>query len=130
MNDFMPFDHQPDPVLGEALRELLSEGGSGGTQDDAAFASRVLAQVGAGPAESWWDVLSEWARPGLAAAVLLLLATGVWLAGSGPARDAPPAPPEEATAVAETLTAGTLLASRTAPEFNADLVLAGGPAPQ
>ncbi|MBI4420868.1 MAG: hypothetical protein HY560_08595 [Gemmatimonadetes bacterium] len=122
MSEFLPFDHQPDPVLGEALRELLTG------PDDAAFARRVLAQMPTSlAAESWWDVLDQWARPGLAAAVLLLLATGIWLAGVRYQAEGPIALVEDVPT--ETWRAGALLASRTAPEFNVDLVLAGEPTP-
>lgn len=125
MSEFTPFDHRPDPVLGDALREALTTG------DDAAFARRVLAQWPGTPSESWWDVLGEWAGPGLAAAVLLLLATGMWLAGHRSPSETAFAPVEEvAAAAAETLGAGALLASRTLPELNVDLVLAGGPTEQ
>jgi len=66
-----PFDADRDLELGDALRELLTPGGN------AEFVSRVLARLPA--TGSLWDVLAGWARPGIAAA-LLLAALGYWLA--------------------------------------------------
>src|SRR5258706_16398178 len=69
------FDHRPDAIVGEALREILS------APDDAAFARRVMdrvPQVIAG--ESWWEVLGGWARPGVAAAVAVLAGAADWMA--------------------------------------------------
>lgn len=65
------FDHQPDPELGTALRELLT------APDDAAFARRVVAAAGAVP--MWWEVLGAWVRPGLAAALVLTALAGFLL---------------------------------------------------
>ena len=78
MKPTSPFDHEPDRELGRALRTLLS------SRDDAAFTERVLAvtpwpQVGA---TDWWEELSAWARPGLAAAVLLAAMAGFWMGRS------------------------------------------------
>src|SRR5262245_48397748 len=108
------FDHRPDSVLGEALRDALT------SPDDAAFARRVLdraPQVLAG--ESWWEVLAGWARPGVAAAAAVLIGVTVWMA------DQPPETliVDEPVAVAETLSAGTLLASQVMPEFQVEMVL-------
>ena len=113
MNDF---DHRPDRPLGEALREALS------AADDAAFARRVVQHMPATlTGESWWEVLGDWARPGVAAAAALLVAASVSLSGQ-PATEAPQ--PEMNPAVAETtLSAGTLLASRALPEFQVEMVL-------
>lgn len=73
------FDHQPDLELGAALREALT------AQDDTAFAAGVvraaehvwaLHRAGA----DWWEVLYRWTRPGVAAAVVALVAGVVlWL---------------------------------------------------
>jgi hypothetical protein len=79
MMDHSPFDHTPDPILGEALRETLAVG------DDSGFVWHVLARLRA--AEPWWVILGDWARPGVAAA-LLLTAAGAFLLGQmiGPER--------------------------------------------
>lgn len=73
-----PFDHRPDAVLGAALRRLLT------ARDDAGFAERVLAAAAiewGGASADWVEVLTRWARPGLAAAALALAAgSGLWLA--------------------------------------------------
>ncbi len=67
----LAFDHRPDPVLGAALRRLLEPG------DPAAFVARVVARYDAARAEGpLWDVLAGWSRPGIAAAVLAVLAAG------------------------------------------------------
>ena len=106
------FDHRPDPILGDALREALSLPG------DTEFSRRVVERmphVLAG--ESWWEVLGEWARPGLAAAVALLVAVTVWWSG----RPAPELVLDERVP-AETLSAGSLV-SAGQPEFGLELVL-------
>ncbi len=72
MSKHDPFDQRSDPVLGEALRQALS------APDDAAFARRVMARVTA-PAANWWDVLGTWARPGLAAALVVAALVGFWI---------------------------------------------------
>ena len=106
------FDHRPDPILGDVLRDALAPA------DDPGFVQRVLdrmPQVLAG--ETWWEILGEWARPGLAAAVALLLAVTVWWAGR-------PAPEQivEERVPAETLSAGTLI-SAGQPDFGMEMVL-------
>jgi hypothetical protein len=79
MNGHSEFDHRADPELGRALRGLLS------APDDAAFAARVMARLpGALP---WWEVLGSWARPGLAAALVLAALGGMWLGRSLSAAD-------------------------------------------
>jgi hypothetical protein len=65
------FDHRPDRELQAALRDVLT------APDDAAFARRVVAALGAAPA--WWEVLGNWVRPGLAASLLLTALAGYWL---------------------------------------------------
>ncbi|HYK82822.1 MAG TPA: hypothetical protein VEU55_06715 [Gemmatimonadales bacterium] len=106
MSDSLPFHHQPDPVLGDALRQALDPG------DSTAFVARVLArapQIGPG---SWDAVLARWARVGVIAAALVALLAG-YAVGSG----------ATGTAVARPTVADALLApSRQAPE--AELVLA------
>lgn len=69
MTDHSPFDHVPDPVMGEALREVL------GVEDDREFVHRVLHRVG--DPEAWWEVLGLWARPAVAAALLAVALGGL-----------------------------------------------------
>lgn len=83
-----PFDHRPDARLGQALKDALTVG------DDVSFTRRVLAAAerafGAGPIrDDWWDVLTAWARPGVAAAAALALGATLWvaLASSRDSRD-------------------------------------------
>lgn len=72
MNSNSPFDPGPDRELGDLLREALTPAGH------ADFVSRVMGRLPA--AGSYWDVLAGWARPGIAAAILLATALGYWLA--------------------------------------------------
>jgi hypothetical protein len=62
-----PFDHRPDPILGDALRVALAPRGQ------AEFVARVLAAA-ARPADPLVDVLARWARLGIAAALMAALA--------------------------------------------------------
>jgi hypothetical protein len=115
MKPTSPFDHEPDRELGRALRTLLN------SRDDAAFTQRVLA-VASWPqpgASDWWEVLSAWARPGLAAAVLLAAVAGFWLGRSTSAT--PQLGLEEA--LLPGVTAAALDTVNTPPDENA--VLAG-----
>jgi len=70
MKEPLPFDHRPDPLVGEALRQTLDPG------DAAPFVARVLARAAEVRIASWDAVLARWARPGVAAAVLVALAAG------------------------------------------------------
>lgn len=75
MND--RFDER-DPELGARLKEVFD------LTDDEAFAKRVVdAAVAKGMFDrqvEWWEVLGNWARPGLAAAAALaVIGLGVWL---------------------------------------------------
>jgi len=76
-----PFDHRPDRELGKALKSVLSGA------DEEAFVQRVLdrlaeVQVGGGVGPAWWEVLDVWARPGLVAAALGLVAgVLIWTGG-------------------------------------------------
>ena len=72
MTDHSPFDHQPDPVVGAALRDVLAVG------DDPAFVRRVLDRIRT--PEPWWEILGDWARPSVAAA-LIVTAVGAFLLG-------------------------------------------------
>ena len=79
MSDQSPFDRRPDPVLGQAIREALA------VDDSVGFVRRVLERAAA---PTWWEVLGSWARPGIAAALLLAAGGGFWLGratrGAGP----------------------------------------------
>jgi len=79
MTEHSPFDHTPDPILGEALRETLA------VADDIGFVRQVLERIRA--PQPWWEVLGEWARPSVAAA-MVLTAVGGFLLGRliGPQR--------------------------------------------
>ncbi|MBK6423541.1 MAG: hypothetical protein IPI38_07330 [Gemmatimonadetes bacterium] len=66
-----PFPLDRDPALERGLRDLLGDGA------DAGFAARVVAGLPA--RNSLLHVLAGWARPGIAAALLLATALGVWL---------------------------------------------------
>jgi len=66
----MPFDHQPDPELGAALRRALQPSGH------KAFVARVVARAAAAPRAGSWDVLAGWAGRGIAAALLLAAGAG------------------------------------------------------
>jgi len=70
MKEPLPFDHRPDTLLGEALRQALDPG------DVTPFVARVLARAAEVRIASWDTVLARWARPGVAAAVLVALAAG------------------------------------------------------
>jgi len=72
MNVNSPFDPGPDRELGDLLRQALTP------EDNAQFVARVLARLPV--AGSFWEVLAGWARPGIAAAILLAAALGYWLA--------------------------------------------------
>lgn len=71
MNSHSAFDTGPDRELGALLREALTPAG------EAEFVSRILA--GLPERGSLWEVLAGWARPGIAAAILLAAALGYWL---------------------------------------------------
>jgi len=76
-----PFDHRQDRQLGDALRAALSG------QNEDAFVQSVLAnaalnQAGGDENGDWWDILGDWARPGLAVAAIGLAAvTAFWWNG-------------------------------------------------
>jgi hypothetical protein len=71
------FDAGPDPTLGALLREQL-EG-----EDLAGFTARVRRRL---PGRvTLWDTLADWARPGIAAALLLAAALGYWVVRQVPA---------------------------------------------
>lgn len=65
------FDHRPDPELGNALRAALEPG------DNAGFVARVMANYDRALEQATvptWEVLASWFRPGLAAAIVALIA--------------------------------------------------------
>lgn len=88
MSDPMPFDHRPDPVLGEALRRALNpDDGDAGTS---AFVARVLARAADIRTPSWDLVLAHWSRVGVAAAILVAVAAGYLVGRTGIAAPAVP----------------------------------------
>jgi hypothetical protein len=72
MSGHQPIDQQRDPVLGHLLREYLDP------PDPLAFRWRVMRAVRQDQSSSSWDILSQWLRPGLAAAALLLVGMIFW----------------------------------------------------
>jgi hypothetical protein len=73
MTQVHDFDPGRDHELGALLREHLSD------DDIAGFAARVLERVALGGNSTAWEILAGWARPGLAAALLLATLTGFWM---------------------------------------------------
>ncbi len=79
-----PFDHRQDRELGDALRVALSG------KDEAEFVETVMARVAdfqnqTRGGSDWWEILSGWARPGLAAATAGVVAAAVlwWIGIAG-----------------------------------------------
>jgi hypothetical protein len=68
------FNAGRDHELGDLLRAHLS------SPDSAAFAARVLDRLPLAGGSTAWEILAGWARPGLAAALLLATLTGFWMA--------------------------------------------------
>ena len=62
-------DHRPDPVLGAALRSVLS------TDDHATFVARVTGSL-AKPHRVHWNVLASWAPRGIAVACVAAIGAG------------------------------------------------------
>lgn len=76
-----PFDHRRDHELGNALRSALTG------RNEAEFVQRVVdgaAELQRGVyGREWWEILSGWARPGLAAAAVgLVAAATLWWSAS------------------------------------------------
>lgn len=73
-----PLSGEPDAQLGAMLRAHLDGA------DPAGFAARVRGRIAGSSRvqgqESLWDVLAEWARPGIAAGFLLATLAGAVLA--------------------------------------------------
>lgn len=69
-----PFNHQPDPELGQVLREALAP------TDPVAFTNRVLAGFDEAQRRGlpFFDILAGWARIGVVAAVAVAIAS-MWL---------------------------------------------------
>lgn len=66
-----PFDAERDPALAALLQAQLTPA------DSASFTARVLSRLG--QRANSWDVLASWARPGIAAGLLLASLLGYWL---------------------------------------------------
>jgi len=119
-----PFDHRRDAELGDALREALA------SDDDLTFVQRVLAKLATveGPVATgaeWWEILSGWARPGLAVAGVALVAGLVfWMSGVRAQPDTP-SPVDPLLPLAEAGVPTALLLSTAQPP-DLDYVLASG----
>ena len=96
---------------GAWLREALS------VPEDPSFVARVMARIPARTA--WWDVLGEWARPGLAAAAVLVMVGGFWLGRLVAA----PETEEAAITVARPFDPDTLLTTPDLPQVDVNLVM-------
>ncbi len=70
MQQSLPFDHRPDPVLGAALGQALS------AENHSTFVARVTAALTA-PHVVHWDVLAAWAQRGIAAAFVGAVGIGL-----------------------------------------------------
>ncbi len=100
MSEHSPFDAQPDPELGAALRDALAMPFEG------AFVNRVRARLSQRQG-NWDEVLARWFWQGLVAASLAALAAG-WII----VKVAPTPPVDE---VAATPTVASQLLDGTAP---------------
>lgn len=121
MNWSSPFDHRPHPELGALLRDALTPG------DEQAFVDRVLAAAAARAGSGyygapWWQVLGAWARPGVAAALALLLGATIWFANASSRNEADTTLEEVLLATAEAVAPPFLTATTAPPSF--DVVLA------
>ena len=120
-----PFDHRPDPSIGDPLREVLTMDG------EADFVRAVLARaeahfLGEVPNGQWWSVLGGWVRPGLVAAAGLAAAAILW---TGIGTGSIPIPASLANPIAESaeeLTIPRWLADPTAPDVEVVLASASG----
>ena len=115
-----PFDHEPDPNIGDPLREALTMDGEAG------FVRAVLARaeiefLGQANGE-WWSVLGDWVRPGVAAAAGLAAAALLWMGVTGGSVLAPASLANPIAESAEELTIPRWLADQTAPDV--EIVLA------
>lgn len=72
MTDFVRrLDRRRDRELGAALARALA------THDEAAFVARVVARLDARRVAAAWETLAGWAGRGVAAAVLVVLLSGL-----------------------------------------------------
>jgi hypothetical protein len=117
MSGTSPFDHRPDPELGDALQSALS------AYDEAGFVRRVVAaadaDLGAGTGP-FWQVLGAWARPALVAALLVVAVAGFWL---GATMQRAPVQPGNGVAL------GDPLAAADSERLDVPVLLAGGESP-
>jgi hypothetical protein len=74
----LPFGHRPDPVLGTALRQVLS------AEDHSTFVARVMAATAA-PHPVHWDILAHWARRSAGAACAAAFVAGLLVGATQPA---------------------------------------------
>lgn len=122
MTEPSPFDHRPDPELGAALRAVLTG------DDDARFTRRVLAaadtEFAAGRPGDWVDILIRWARPGVAAAAVLLVSAALWLGIQQAPNGSLLADPLRA--MDDALAVPAFLASTTTPDVDVVLAVALG----
>ena len=65
------FGAESDRQLGDLLRQYLDP------SDHPGFVRRVM--VGLHATDNSWDVLSRWARPGIAAALAFILGAATWV---------------------------------------------------
>ena len=116
-----PFDHRPLRDLGAALREALR------AVDNEEFVARVMAAARVGDRSLFradgWDVLSTWARPGIAAAAALVVLAVAAAISIGPSRAVEPVTIDDAVQVATAQTGGQLLVAAPNPP-DVDIVLA------
>lgn len=123
MSGYSPFDHRPDKALGRALKELLTP------DDHRDFVTKIVVRAerefrGAPTWASPWEVLSAWTRPGLVAAMIVVVVTLFGLPGRS-AADVQEATLDDALGRgAESEEQLSILNSLTPPDVN--VVLASG----
>ncbi len=116
-----PFDHRPLRDLAAALREVLQP------VDNQAFVERVMDTARVGDRSMFrgdgWEVLSAWARPGLAAAAALVVLAVAVSMSIGPRGPADVVTIDDALQAPTALTAPSLLVAAPNPP-DVDIVLA------
>ncbi len=119
-----PFDHRQDRELGETLRAVLS------AEDDTRFVEWVLARAGELQHNvhgvEWWEVLSAWARPGLAAAVGLIAGITIWLSAMSGSTESMVALGDPLLPAGESGLPSALFAASEPPDLNEVLALVMG----